>query len=221
MVKSMPVETVWASIAQDASNYIWTAVPWRWTIGVLSPITLAAGVQEFTVASAPTDFLRLEQCYASDGTTLRAITPISSLPGSATLTRQPNFVAISSITGSTPAQIRFDSLYPNLGMNTTHKFWAWYKKIAPILAGSLNTPGALVMDDDYYQIYEEWVLYYAYRYSDDQRAGGAQVTVSPEGKRQLAYTGQLAVAKAALEELRSQELVLYKFPETPSPMKDH
>lgn len=220
-IKSMPLETVWGMVAQDASNYIWTAAPWRWTIGVLSPITLAAAVQEFAVASAPTDFLRLEQCFVSDGTNLRPVKPVSCLPGSMTLVRQPNYVAISAIIDSTPTTIRFDSIYPPLGNNINHKFWAWYKKTAPLLAGVLTTPGALIMDDDYFQIFREWVLYYAYRYADDQRAGGAQVTTNAQGERQLSYTGQLAVAKAALEELRREELVLYDFPQTSSPIKDH
>jgi len=221
MVKNMPIQTVWGAIAQDASNYIWTAAPWRWTIGELSPITLTAASQEFSVVSPPSDFLRLEQCFASDSTTLREIKPVSSLPPSATLIRQPNYVAISAITAATPATIRFDSIYPALGMNAVHKFWAWYKKIAPVLVSDLDTPGALIMDDDYFQIFRDWLLYYAYRYSDDQRAGGAQVTIAANGDRQIAYTGQLAVARASLEELRRQELVLYRFPETPSPMKDH
>lgn len=220
MVKDMPLNRIWGDIAQDASNYIWTAAPWRWTIGVLTPITLTAAVQQFTVGTPPTDFLRLEQCYTSDGASLNRVQPVSSLPGSATLTRIPSYVAISGITNSTPSQIRFDSLFPPIAAGTTPKFWAWYKKIIPDIANNLSLSGALVMDDDYYQIYREWVLYYAYRYADDQRAGGATVTVNAQGDRQLSYSGQLAVARAALEELRREELVLYDFPLTPSPIKN-
>lgn len=221
MVKSMPLDRVWGQVAQDASNYIWTAAPWRWTIGVLTPIALVANQQDFTIVTPPTDFLKLEQGFISDGSTARAVKPVSALPASSTLIRQPNYVAISSIIDSTPSQIRFDSIYPALGNNTDHKFWAWYKKTAPVLAGTINDPGALVMDDDYFQVFREWVLYYAYRYSDDQRAGGAQVSTNSQGQRQIAYTGQLAVARASLEELRLLELVLYEFPQTPSPVKDH
>lgn len=220
MVKDMPLQRVWGAIAQDASNYIWTAGPWRWTLGVLTPITLTAAAQEFTVASPPSDFLRLEQCYTSDGTSLNRVQPVSSLPTSSTLTRVPTYVAISGITAATPSQIRFDALYPPIPSGSTPKFWAWYKKIIPDVQDNLTTPGALVMDDDYYQIFREWVLYYAYRYADDQRAGGANVTVNAQGDRQLAYSGQLAVARAALEELRREELVLYDFPITPSPQKN-
>ena len=221
LVKSMPFDRVWDQIAQEASNYIWTAAPWRWSVGVISPITLTANTQNFSFVSAPTDFLRLEQCFVSDGTTAREVKPVSSIPGSATLTRPPNFVAVTGITASTPSQISFEALYPAFPAGKTPEFWAWYKKIVPTILDALNTPGALVMDDDYYQIYTEWVLYYAYRYADDQRAGGAQVTVTAQGDRQIAYSGQLAVAHAALEELRRSELVLYSFPKIPSPEKDH
>lgn len=221
MIKDMPFERVWTQVAQDSSNYIWNAAPWRWTIGSLAPITLTANAQEFTVATPPSDFLRLEKCYEADGTTLNPIKPVSTIPGTANLTRPPNYVCISAITDSTPTTIRFESLYPTIPAGRTPKFWAWYKKTAPILTDALDTPGALIMDDDYYQVFTEWVLYYAYRYADDQRAGAAQVSVSPEGARQIVYTGQLGVARAALEELRQQELVIYAFPDTPSPMKDH
>lgn len=220
MIKSMPINTVGSLVCQQASNFIWTAAPWRWTIGTLSPITMVAGNQEHSIVSAPTDFLCLEQCYEADSISLRAIKPVSSLPPSATMTRLPNYVAISSITNATPATIRFEALYPSIQATKTPKFWAWYKKIAPILSADLNTPGALIMDDDYYQVYTEWVLYYAYRYADDQRAGGAQISVTPDGKKQTVYTGQLGVARAALEELRQDELVLYSFPVVPSTIKD-
>lgn len=220
MVKDMPYDRVWTEAAQDASNYIWTAAPWRWTVGSLAPIPMVAGVQELAVVTPPTDFLRLEKCYEADGTTLTPIKPVSTIPGSANLTRPPGYVCVSAITGSTPTTIRFDALYPALGTRTP-KFWAWYKKIAPIISNDLNTPGELVMDDDYYQIFVEWVLYYAYRYADDQRAGAAQVSMNAQGEKQIAYTGQLGVARAALEELRQEELVIYSFPETPSPEKNH
>lgn len=221
LIKSMPFDRVWDQIAQEASNYIWTAAPWRWAVGVISPIPLTAGTQTFNYVTPPTDFLRLEQCFISNGSSAREVKPVSSMPLSATLTRPPNFVSTSSITSSTPSQISFEALYPAIPSGQTHEFWAWYKKIVPSLVGQLNIPGALVMDDDYYQLYTEWVLYYAYRYADDQRAGGAQVTLNSQGERQIAYSGQLAVAHAALEELRRSELILYSFPQTPSPEKSH
>lgn len=221
LIKSMPFDRVWDQIAQEASNYIWIAAPWRWTMGVITPITLTAASQTFTVASPPSDYLRLEQCFISDGHTAREVKPVSSIPGAATLTRQPNYVATNAISGATPSQIIFEALYPVIPVGQTHQFWAWYKKIVPNLINNLQTPGALLMDDDYYQLYTEWVLYYAYRYADDQRAGGATVTVTAQGDRQIAYSGQLAVAHAALEELRRSELILYSFPKTPSPEKDH
>ncbi len=218
MIKKQPLERVWALIAQQASNYIWIAAPWRWTIGTLAPITLTSGLQSFNVVTEPTDLVKLERAYIMDGTSVRPVTPVSAIPASAIIIGNPNFVSYTVVNAGTDT-ITFDSLYPDPGVKTP-QFQAWYKKSAPLLASVLNTPGALVMDDDYFQIFAEWALYYAYRYSDDQRAGSATVAVTPTGK-QMQYSGQLGVAQAALEDLRQQETVIWQFPTpNPSPMKD-
>lgn len=207
MIKQQPFDRVWSLAAQSALNYIWDAAPWRWTIGTLSPILLTAGLQNFDVVTQPTDLVRLERCFITDDVSTRPVQPVATIPNGTVITGPPNFVAY--IPGVT-AKIRFESLYPDIGTKTP-QFQAWYKLDVPLLAAQLGVAGVLGMDDCYYNVFQEWVLYYAYRYADDQRAGAAQVQTSAQG-RQIAYTGQLGVAQAAIEELRQQELVIWTFP---------
>ncbi len=220
-VKSMPFSRVAAQVAQDVSNEIWGAAPWWWTISTLAPITLTDAVQKNNVVSPPSDFHRFETCYISEGKTKRSVKALAQVPDGATLTGLPNFVAYMDVDNTpttTPAQIWFEKLFATGGR--TWKFWAWYKRTAPLLASAMTTPGALGMPDDYYYVYREGVLYYAFKYATDPRAGGAQVTTQG-GNRTVAYTGQLGVYRAAIEELRQQETVVQAFmDEDGMPLKD-
>lgn len=203
-VKSMPFERVWEKVAQDASSMIWTAAPWRWSVGTLVNTTLAAATQDFTITK-PNDFLRLERCYVTDTVTSREVKPVSAIPATAILTGFPNYIAY--VSGTT---VRFDTLYqPLSGSGGTNYLIAWYHKSAPIINNSnLTTAGVLVMDDDWYWVYRAYVLYFAYLYADDQRAGGARVSLS-DGKRQIEYSGQLATCMAAIETMRNDETLIW------------
>jgi hypothetical protein len=205
--------------AQSASDRIWDAAPWRWSVSTLAPITVTATAQEFNVVTEPSNILRLEKSFITDGTTIMHVTPVVSIPGSITLSGVPRFVQYVINSGATDI-IRFDVKLTSLNTGLTYKFFAWYKKTAPLLSGALTTPGALVMDDNHYNVYEEFVLYYAYRFANDQRAGSAQVGVNANGDTTIAYTGQLGVAMAALEEMRKTENLLWDYIGVPDLMKE-
>lgn len=220
-VKDMPLDQVAPAIVQDVSNEIWGAAPWWWTIGTLSPITLTDGLQNHTVVSPPTDFNRFERCYINNTKTQRSVVAVSLVPPNPTLTGLPNFVAyMDSDQSTTPAEIWFEKLFQSGGL--VWKFWAWYKKTAPLLATALSTPGALLMPDDYFYVFREGVLYYALKWATDARAGGAQVEVGGNGQRTIAYSGQLGVYRAAIEEMRRQETVIRDFVDEASiPLKNN
>src|SRR5262245_15511792 len=127
MIKNAPLETVWTAIAQDASDMMWVAAPWTWTISTLAPITLSAGSQYFTVSAPPSDFQRFEKCYNSNGTYIEELTPVSVPPNSPTQPIRPKFVAY--VPGS-PTRIYFETLFPNIPTGETWKFFSWYKQSA-------------------------------------------------------------------------------------------
>jgi len=178
----------------------------------LDAITLVEGQQTHVVVNPPTDLLNLQRCYITNGDTLRPVVPVSLVPASASLLGPPNFVAyMDSDQSVSPAEIWFEKKFAAGGYSW--QFWAWYKKSTPDLTGAINTSGALMMPDDYFQVFREGCLYYAFKWATDPRAGGAQVELGGNGQRTVAYTGQLGVFRAAIEEVRQQETLIRDFAE--------
>ncbi len=213
----MPLETVQVSILQDASSLIWMAAPWRWTVACSPVFTCTAGQAYCTIGSPlGPPFLRIEKALVQTAVTMRPLTPVNSLPLSPTETGQPNFICF--VGG--PDRFFFDMTFP--ATTDTWFLQVWYKYQAPIITnGNMSTGGLLVMDDEYFWVYNEAVLYYTYKYGDDQRAGGASVTANAEGTvSQIQYSGQLGVVMAALERMRKSEVLTWAFPEqNPNPIK--
>lgn len=212
MIKSMPLEQVQASILQDASSLIWMAAPWRWSVGSNTAVSLTSGQSSFSI-SLGASFLRLEKCLIQSGVTMRPVDIVGALPSAPTETGMPNFVALIT-SGPT---IQFDMVFPPVAVGESWKFQSWYKLQGPVVNNAtMGTGGQLIMDDEWFWVYDEAVLYYAYKYGDDQRAGTSSVTLNPDGSvAQIQYNGQLGVVMSAIEKMRRSEILLYDppFPE--------
>jgi hypothetical protein len=216
MVSNQPlISNIGVQIAQDASSTIWTAAPWRWTMGTITG-SCVNGSQSVTIGSLPGDFLRVEKAKISNSIESREVIPVSWIPTSANLTSFPSFVSVPAA-GTTAV---FDQNFGPVNLSDSWTLYLWYKKIAPVIgAGNFATAGYLVMDDDWYWVFRHWVLYYAYKYAYDQRAGEAHITVVGD-KKQVEYTGELATAKAALETMREAEPQLWRQPQMSVPVLD-
>jgi hypothetical protein len=197
MVKDMPLADIKVQILDDAAKMIWHAAPWRWTIAAFPDVTVLANTADYTV-SVPADFLYLQESFMIDegneGTPrMLEVVPAMS---AGTVKGQPSEVSVSGTTLS---------LYPIQGaINTgsTLKVISTYKKACPkITSGNAATTGVLVMDDDWFWVYNSCVLYLAYLYADDQRAGGA--TLNSAG--QFQFSGQRAVAEANIALMKDRE----------------
>lgn len=183
---------IWERIRQSASDYIWNAAPWRWTIGRIGPIVTTASVSEYLVENMPEDFAYLVDAYLTDGkTTWRQLRPVPIIGATE---HQGEPVKIAYEDGSliiAPA--------PSV---SGWRLYAYYKKTPPVTAGWV--PGELKMPDYWVWVYELALLTYAYLYADDVRAGSVQVNVAPNGV-QIQYSGMLARLEAALEFMKSRE----------------
>lgn len=199
MIKNMPLETVRARILDDVNKIIWMAAPWRWTVGSLPAVTLASSTQDYNVA-LPSDYLYTTDVYISDGVQpFRTPVVVPILPTVVGLTGQPNLVAITGAANTT-GTMRFSPVPGTLPATT--KAYGLYKKTSPIITyENSNTAGVLVMDDEWFWVYEAGVLWLSYLYGDDQRAGSAQA----DGSGKVAYTGQRGVFEAALSQMRERE----------------
>lgn len=200
MVKNMPLDDVKLAILDDAAKMLWHAAPWRWTLGAFPSITLTANTQDYTVA-IPSDFLYLQTSAVTDenGSPTRHlnIVPIREVGGSPS---QPSEISITGTAGTNGTA----RLYPKVGTiatGVTLKVLSTYKQACPNITLANVGTAILEFDDDWFWVYRSIVLYYAYLYADDQRAGSA--TFGANGAWQ--FSGQRAVCEANIQLMRERE----------------
>ncbi len=195
-IKAMPLERVQSKILDYANKALWMAANWRWTVGTLTATTLLSSTQDYTITD-PADFNYLIHSYIADGVApVRHLEVVSALPAAVTINGNPDFIA------HTTNLLRVSPNPGTLPVSPTRQILSWYKKNPPnITPSNVGTAGVLLMDDAWFWVYSELVLYYAFKYAEDQRAGSANL--SSEGKWQ--YTGQLAIANAAIEQMKQRE----------------
>jgi hypothetical protein len=199
MIKSMPVDDpqVKVLLLNQACSLVWMAAPWRWTLKSGPSIPLVASTENYTITSI-TDLLYIYDAYATTGADVPrelAIEPTLATPGLVTgnvsaisLETNGSVIRVAPIPGSTVPS----------GLTVVSR----YKRIAPVITGqTCTTPGFLEMPDEWFFVYVSAVLYFAYLYADDQRAGGASAT--EDGRVQ--FTGQRGILEANLLFMKQRE----------------
>lgn len=202
MIKNMPIQDIRAQVLDDTLKMMWEAAPWAFSIGSFPDVTIVANQQDYTVA-IPATFRKLQHAYITDSTgqTQRSAIEIVPLIEAGGPPGQISSVAISG----TPGMSGTMRTYPTWGavrVGATLKIISQYKKVAPTITDlNYNTPGVQVFDDDWFWVYNSGVLYQAYLYGDDQRAGGASMGANGQWQ----FTGQRAVFEANLQFMREHE----------------
>ena len=203
-IKLMPLEQVQVRLLKDISDTIWMAAPWRWSIGVLTNVNLLSNTTDYSLGTLPSDFLYAIECYLADGQNpSRSLSIEPVLPATPVLVGGlPDKVAVVGAAGAA-GTLR---VFPTPGTQPTSPtkvFVTWYKKTAPSITKiTANTIGQLVMDDEWFWVYEQGVLWAAYKYADDPRAGGSQLD---ERSGQVRFSGQYAEFQAAINYMREHE----------------
>lgn len=204
-IKGMPIDTMGVPVLNDVCEELWTAAPWRWTVGVCEPVTLAAGTVDHALVSPPSDFLYILKAQIWDGQTMLDLTPEPALPATMTVKGVPS--KISFVDGVTK-YFRLHPVYGSLDAGKTYKLVVWYKKTVPVITKETQyTAGSLIMDDSWFHVYKDGVLWKAYQYADDPRAGTAQAG----SNGQVQYTGQLGIFQAGIQSMREREPMLSQF----------
>lgn len=192
MTKGMPLERVALSVCNEINNYIWFAANWKWSVGVFSPITLSANTGDYTV-TYPADFLhglfgKITDVGKNTPTDLECVSFIPSTSGG--ISGIPNQIYLPG-TASQSTTVR---VAPKPGQITEAKtLWIFYKKLLTQLTAKTLYTGTLPFDDEFFHVFESGVLWKAYQYADDRRAGEAQM-----GGDKVAFSGQRGVFEAAL-----------------------
>lgn len=214
-LKSMPLEKVQPAILDDINKMIWMAAPWRWTLGVCSPVTVTKDLADFSLVDPPTDFLYIVRAYIWDGETMIPLSAESSLPSDTTTKGTPNKIAY--ISGVTP-KFRLHPVMGSVNASKSYKLIVWYKKSAPVITkANMNTSGVLVMDDEWFHVYRAGVTWLAYLFGDDERSGSANAATNG----QVQFSGMRAIFESGLIQMRmSEPLVSQNFVGMPDPKKD-
>lgn len=196
-LKSMPLESIGPAILDEVNQMLWMAAPWRWTLGSLAATTLASNTQSYSIGT-PADFLFLYDGFISDGANVfRNLQIEPTLPSDVKVVG--NVSRIAHIGTST---FRVFPKPGTLPVSPTQQLILRYKKISPIITNQTQyTAGQLVMDDDWFWVFQAGVLWKAYQWGDDGRAGG--VTIGSNGQAQ--YTGQLGAFRDGIRQMMIHE----------------
>lgn len=193
-IKKMPLEDVQPYILDAVHSRMWTAAPWRWTLGTLPVVTLAQNAQTYPI-SLPSDFL-----YAISARLLTPDSPgrdleiVAFLPTDAVVKGQPSQLVIE------PTQYRVSPVPASVKTPAEKIVGVYKKKPVQITKSNMSTPGVMGLPDEWFWVYELGVLAYAYLYADDQRSGSVQMNGN-----QMASTGMFGHFEAGLNQMRIRE----------------
>jgi hypothetical protein len=206
-IKNMSLEQVQVDILDQTLKYMWMAAPWRWTLGAFPSFNISANVQQYTV-TCPADFLYLLYSYMAVKETA-SIRVLSVEPILTTFLAQYGQTSQIAVNSPVPGGSTAVNIYPNPGaLDPVYSatIYSYYKRTSPVLT-SLNifTAGTQVFDDEWFWVYESGVLYYAYLFADDQRAGGAQIDPA---SNKVTFTGQRGVFEANILLMKEREKLL-------------
>lgn len=198
-IKNMPLYRVQIEVLNDAARYFWRAAPWRWTLGNLPTTTLINGTQDYTV-TLPADFeYAIEANLIFNDQVPKDLEIVSFLPVETAKRGQPTQLAISGETVS--GQYRVSPVPSGYAVGTLPLLTGMYKKTYTKLdETTIYSPGSLIFPDMYIDAFRHIVLYYAYRYADDQRAGNVQFA-----QGQLTANGQRGEMEGAIQEIKERE----------------
>ena len=197
-VKQLPVDRVGEDIVRRALQRLWNAAPFTWTVGSGTSFQLVAGQGEYEVA-LPSDFSRAIKADQVERFTLvqRELQIVSHIEADDGYKGQPSKIYFAGPEGDLSV-VRVSPVPASLS-GDPRITWL-YKKVAPVYTGASIHNVVVPFPDDWYYVFEELVLYEAYRYSDDSRAG--DVIFRGEGPQ---LNGQAAVAAAALADMVQRE----------------
>jgi hypothetical protein len=215
-IKNMPLYRVQNEVLNDAARHFWSAAPWRWTLGNLPTALLVNAQQDYTV-TLPSDFEYVEQAnlILADKLT-KELEIVPFLAVESTKFGQPGQIAVTGegVSGNyrlSPTPQGYSGTLPSV----TGIYKKQYTKLTET---TIFTAGALIFPDLYIDAFRHAVLYYAYKYADDQRAGNVQFAGT-----NTTYTGQRAEMESAIEEIRQREplpLIDVQTAQNPKKQKD-
>lgn len=201
-VKQMPLAPVARDIVNQTIARMWDAADWQFTVGDIPTVILAPDTIEYSI-TYPDDWGRpIRASLIDSGENLaqrqiQCVSHISEADGYIGSTTKVWFKGPPGIEDNVRIAPRLKSF------DTTKYITGTYKKAIPIYTNEELYTEALPFPDDFYYVFQEGVLWHAYLYADDRRAGDTVVS-----NDRIQHSGQRAVFEAALLEKRRNPLLL-------------
>lgn len=185
-----------------ASSMFWQFANWEWTVGSLAVVVTAAADKSYPI-TIPADYLHpIDATIAYDTGTSSTLVCEAFLHPDYTRVGSPSMFSIIN-NGDGTGQLILSPIPANNLTNA--RIYVRYKKVTPrITSANQHQPGTLVFPDEYESVFREALLHYAFRFSEDSRAGTVQIATNGTAQ----YSGQFAVARAAMADLAARIPVL-------------
>lgn len=195
MVKNMPVQDMWVEMTNDILSRIWMESPWSWSLGAFPTINLVANNSSYAVY-LPVDFIYLRNAEVSSSTDKRPLLVVSSIADDSAKPGQPIVCAVEG----DPATEGTLRVYPQ-PVVSTESLSSLYKRSFTLFTRETIHTDVLPIPDPWYHVFQSGILWLAYKYADDGRAGEA----SSRNDGTFSFNGQRAQFEADLIKMRNRE----------------
>lgn len=187
MTKNIPYTAIDSQTCDMINSIMWNFYPFSWTINSLTAVSVTDGNQD--VGSAPADFDHLLRArLVRTDLTPDEFHELNIVTWLAPDLSEVGYQQITSICyEEAENEFRFDRAV-DVGTGMTIQLQGEYKNTPTRITDS-NLTTAFLFPDHYFQVFVEGLLWQAYRYADDPRAGTTQTMRN--GQR--SYTGQLGI----------------------------
>ena len=199
-VKNIPVTNFDVTSADVINSIIWNAYPWRWSLSALTAITLVDGTQDYSFGGSDlASYLRLVRARITRTDTTPdeydEILVMRWLPPDLT---KSGFRSISSVAFEQSISklrlVRAAAVPSGVTLTLNGEYQTLPTKITALSA-------TVVFPDTHFHVALSGLLWLAYKFADDDRAGRAQASKGGG----VVYTGQLGEFYDNLISMRETE----------------
>lgn len=200
MIKSMPLDQVLVRGINRVASHMWMYAPWRWTLASTPTFNLASNTQDYTI-NYPADWLYAVTATIADGTSPeRDLRIVPVLPTNVGLVGQPSMISYPAAAGTASGTVR---VFPKTAtISGTQTVLGLYKKVMTQFTAATVWSSTMPFDDEWFWVFEEGLLWQAYLFADDRRAGEA---VFDEKTGAVKFNGQRGNFEAALLVMSERE----------------
>lgn len=196
-VKQVPVDRVGDLIIQSSLQRLWTYAPWAFSVASGTSITLEQARGSYDYPYPDNWLYALKAELSTNDLSARPLAIVSHIQQDDSLIGNPTKIAFTGPGGLVrPVQI---SPVPAT-LTGDPRISVVYKKKLEDYSGENAHVVEVPFPETWYWVFEELVLYYAYKYTDDRRQGDTTVQGDKGSKN-----GQLAVAYDGLMEMAKRE----------------